>query len=66
MEKKVRCTACNKPFEVVGGGTMKEVPEGVTCPYCHEPNEVIWPMDGAVFARAIPAYREPTDLNPRF
>lgn len=58
MEKKVRCTTCNRQFEVVGQGTMREVPEGVTCPYCHTPNEVMWPMDGAVFARAIPEYME--------
>ena len=61
MEKIVRCTKCKKPFEAVGQGTMKEVAEGVTCPYCHEPNEVMWPMDGAVFGRAIPAYTETSD-----
>jgi hypothetical protein len=61
MEKIVRCTKCKKPFEAVGQGTMKEVAEGVTCPYCDEPNEVMWPMDGAVFGRAIPAYIETSD-----
>jgi phage FluMu protein Com len=67
MQKTIRCTACNKPFEAVGQGTMREVAEGVTCPYCHTPNEVSWPMDGAVFARAIPAWLEGSSAsNPRF
>ena len=54
MERIVRCTTCDTPFEVVGQGTVREVPQGVTCPYCHQPNEVNWPMDGNLFARAIP------------
>ncbi|HEX2715613.1 MAG TPA: hypothetical protein VHM88_25815 [Candidatus Acidoferrales bacterium] len=67
MEKRVRCAACKKSFEAVGQGTMREVPEGVTCPYCHTPNEVLWPMDGAVFARAIPEYLEASGRsNPSF
>jgi hypothetical protein len=66
MEKRVHCTACKKPFEAVGQGTMREVPEGVTCPYCHTPNEVQWPMDGAVFGRAIPAFIDQTTESPRF
>jgi len=66
MEKRVRCTGCEKPFEAVGTGRGKEVPQGVTCPYCHEPNEVDWPMDGAVFAREIPGYIEAAAQEPRF
>lgn len=67
MEKTVRCTRCEKPFEAVGSGTMRAVPEGVICPYCREPNGVMWPIDGAVFARAIPAYLETSDTpKPAF
>ncbi len=45
MEKTVVCTKCKKSFKVSGiGGQSKEVPQGVTCPYCREPNEVMWPM----------------------
>ena len=57
MEKTVRCTKCNKVFEVVGAhSNTKEVPQGVTCPYCQEPNEVGWPMAAALFVRKIPPY----------
>jgi hypothetical protein len=67
MEKRLRCTSCNRQFEAVGQGTMREVPEGVTRPSCRTPNEVMWPMDGAVFARAIPEYLEVSrGSNPIF
>jgi hypothetical protein len=66
MEKRVYCTACKKPFEAVGQGMMREVPEGVTCPYCHMSNEVQWPMDGAVFGRAIPAFIDHSAESPSF
>ena len=56
MEKTVRCTKCKKAFEVVGSNDRsKEVSQGVTCPYCQEPNEVDWPMAAGFFVRKIPA-----------
>jgi phage FluMu protein Com len=56
MEKTVQCTKCGKTFEVVGGSSsLKEVPRPVLCPYCKEPNEISWPMDAALFSRAIPS-----------
>jgi hypothetical protein len=58
MEKRVRCNKCDKAFEVVGErGTMKEVPQSVTCPYdgCEEKNEVTWPMDKPFLVRKIPS-----------
>jgi hypothetical protein len=56
MEKVMQCKKCKKPFEVVGGhSNAKEVPKGVICPYCKEPNEISWPMDAALFSRAIPS-----------
>jgi hypothetical protein len=61
MEKRVRSTSYNRQFDAVGQGAMREVPEGVTCPYCHTLNEAMWPMDGAVFARTIPEYMEVSD-----
>jgi DNA-directed RNA polymerase subunit M/transcription elongation factor TFIIS len=46
MEKIVTCTKCRKTFTVSGPyGRMKEVPHGVTCPFCTESNELMWPMD---------------------
>jgi transposase-like protein len=45
MEKRVRCTKCQKTFLVEGEPSRsKEVPQDATSPYCHEPNEVMWPM----------------------
>ena len=56
MEKTVTCTKCKKVFEVVGQrGNTKEVTQGVTCPYCQEPNEVRWPLDMPFFVRKIPS-----------
>ena len=56
MTKTVRCTKCQGSFEVVGErGNMKEVAQGVTCPYCQEPNEVVWPIDMPFFVRKIPS-----------
>jgi phage FluMu protein Com len=56
MKKTVRCTKCCKAFEVVGEhGNAKEFPEGVTCPYCSEPNEVSWPMGIPFFVRKVPS-----------
>jgi phage FluMu protein Com len=55
MVKTVRCTECKKAFEVTGERrNMREVEQGVTCPYCQEPNEVLWPVDMAFFVRKIP------------
>jgi hypothetical protein len=46
MEKNITCTKCRRTFTVSGHHTgVKEVPQGVTCPYCNEPSEVLWPMD---------------------
>jgi DNA-directed RNA polymerase subunit RPC12/RpoP len=46
MKKNVICTKCRKTFTVHGNrGSMREVDQPVTCPYCGEPNEVLWPMD---------------------
>jgi phage FluMu protein Com len=56
MVKTVRCTKCKKAFEVTGErGNMREVEQGVTCPYCQEPNEVHWPVDMGFFVRKIPS-----------
>ena len=46
MEKIITCTHCQKTFKVSGSPSKaKQVPQGVTCPYCEETNEVLWPMD---------------------
>jgi|HubBroStandDraft_4_1064222.scaffolds.fasta_scaffold04817_6 hypothetical protein len=58
MEKRVRCTKCNKQFEVVGErGTAREDWDKVTCPYdeCGEPNEVMWPIGQSFLVRKIPS-----------
>lgn len=56
MVKTVRCTKCEKTFEVTGErGNMREVEQGVMCPYCREPNEILWPMDMAFFVRKVPS-----------
>lgn len=56
MEKKVRCDTCGKTFEVVGSqGNMKEDQESVSCPYCSNLNEVLWPIDKPFFVRMIPS-----------
>jgi hypothetical protein len=46
MEKIVSCAKCRKTFKVSGSHSKaKDVPHSVTCPFCGEPNEVMWPMD---------------------
>ena len=46
MDKNVVCTKCRKTFIVHGNrGNMREVDQPVTCPYCGELNEVLWPVD---------------------
>lgn len=46
MEKIITCKKCRKTFTVSGPfSRAKEVPQGVTCPFCGEPNDVKWPMD---------------------
>jgi DNA-directed RNA polymerase subunit RPC12/RpoP len=46
MEKNVMCTKCQEAFTVHGNrGNMREVDQPVTCPYCGELNEVLWPVD---------------------
>jgi len=46
MEKIITCTKCRKTFTVSGPySSVKEVPHGVTCPFCGEANELMWPMD---------------------
>jgi hypothetical protein len=47
MEKVITCTKCRKTSTVCGPySSAKEVPQGVTCPFCGEANDVKWPMDG--------------------
>jgi DNA-directed RNA polymerase subunit RPC12/RpoP len=46
MEKIITCTTCRKTFKVSGPySVIKQVAHGVTCPFCGEQNEVMWPMD---------------------
>jgi hypothetical protein len=46
MEQIVTCTRCKKTFRVSGlHSRTKEVPQGVTFPFCAESNEALWPMD---------------------
>lgn len=55
MEKAVKCSKCRK-FEVVGErGNTKEVLKEITCPYCEEPNEVLWPQGMQTFIRKVPS-----------
>jgi hypothetical protein len=50
MQKEVVCTKCRRQFLIEGGaGTMREALNSVTCPYCQEPNEVGWLIDGGEF-----------------
>ena len=45
MEKIVTCTKCRKTFTVSGQfSKAKEASQGVTCPFCAETNQVMWPM----------------------
>lgn len=49
VEKIITCTKCRKTFTVSGPySSAKQVPQGVTCPFCGEANDVLWPMDTAV------------------
>ena len=53
MEKKVTCTKCKKTFVVRGNaGGSKEVPQQATCPYCKEPNDVMWPMNDSYVVKS--------------
>ena len=58
MEKIVTCTKCKRTFKVSGSySNAKEVPQGVTCPFCAESNDVMWPMDMGF--TTIPTKQEP-------
>jgi DNA-directed RNA polymerase subunit RPC12/RpoP len=49
MEKIITCTHCQKTFKVSGPPSKaKQVAQGVTCPYCEQPTEVLWPMDAGL------------------
>lgn len=57
MQKTVICTKCRKSFTLGGEQTSsKMVTEGVTCPFCGEPNEVEWPF-GAGWTKTPPGSR---------
>ncbi len=63
MEKIVTCTKCQKTFKVSGPySTTKGVPQGVTCPFCGESNEVMWPMDTGF--TTIPTKQAPKKAAP--
>jgi len=54
MKKTVICTKCRVPFTLEGPkGRSKLVVQGVTCPFCKEPNEVDWSM-GSVWTKTPP------------
>jgi hypothetical protein len=57
LEKKIRCTICEKEFEVVGSqGNEREVRTiVVSCPYdnCRKLIEVRWPKNQQAFVRRI-------------
>lgn len=58
MEKILTCVHCKKTFKVSGPhSSTKKVPQSVTCPYCEQPNEVLWPMETGF--TTIPERREP-------
>jgi hypothetical protein len=49
MEKVIACTKCRKMFKASGPfSVVKEIPRGVTCPFCAGYNEVMWPMDTSI------------------
>jgi hypothetical protein len=63
MEKIVTCTKCQKTFKVSGPySTTMEVPQGFTCPFCGESNEVMWPMDTGF--TTIPTKQAPKKAAP--
>jgi hypothetical protein len=46
VEKIITCTKCRKTFTVSGPYSLaKEIPQGVTCPFCGGSNDVRWPAD---------------------
>jgi phage FluMu protein Com len=63
MEKIITCTKCQKTFKVSGPhSSMKEVPQGVTCPFCRDANELMWPMDTGF--TTIPKKQTPKKAAP--
>jgi hypothetical protein len=57
LEKVVQCSnpECEQRFEIVGRRNgNRETRQSVICPNCHYRNEVGWPADSPLFARAIP------------
>jgi len=58
MEITITCRGCGKPFEVVGEGAGTETSRPATCYYCQEVNEVMWPVMGTYFVRAVPECME--------
>ncbi len=55
MIKTMQCTKCKKDFAVEGGNaTAGEVPRTVNCPYCNQPNELLWPKGMGVRIQRLP------------
>lgn len=51
MEKPVVCTKCSQRFKATGPTSkVKEKIHSITCPYCGEKNDVLWPMDASITA----------------
>ena len=46
MEKIVTCRKCRRTFKVSGPySATQNVPQGITCPFCEQSNEVMWPVN---------------------
>ena len=55
MMKTVQCTKCAKDFALEGpNATSDQVPRMVSCPYCKELNQVLWPQGAGLRIQTLP------------
>jgi|SRR5215472_17808765 len=46
MEKIVTCRKCRRTFKLSGPySATQNVPQRITCPFCEQSNEVMWPVN---------------------
>jgi DNA-directed RNA polymerase subunit RPC12/RpoP len=55
MMKPIQCAKCGKEFAVEGGNSnADQVPRTINCPYCKEPNQVLWPVGMGYRIQTLP------------
>lgn len=55
MMQTIQCVKCGKEFALEGGNSnADQVPRTIRCPYCKEPNQVLWPAGMGYRVQTLP------------